>query len=133
MPLNIWPLSDSAVMHLPIGRAVSIPAQVLDGSGESLPVSGASYSAKVYTKLSRTLACTGSVTVDDAPTGLITIRFTAAQTALGDERKHYYWVLDDTTAEIMLLDGPVYFHLPGNTPQSPYRGRVVVSVLSSLT
>lgn len=133
MPTDLWPVSDSVKLHLPVGRNESIGLLLQDGSGASLAISGATYTAIVYTRLGRTQAASGAVTVESWATGEITIDFLTAQTSLLSERKHYYWELRDTVADVMVLDGPVYPHLPGNWPQHPYRGRVVRSRFSSLT
>lgn len=133
MPIETWPLSDTVVIHAPIGHAVSYPLTVLDGAGYPRSVQGMTLVAMVYNKLSRTVATSGSAVPVDAPAGEITVDFTAAQTSPGSERRAYYWTLVDTASDTLLFDGPFRFHLPGNTPQTPYRGRVVRSPLSVLT
>jgi hypothetical protein len=133
MPLHIWPPSESAALSLPISGAATIPVTLQDGSGASLLVSGGTYTAIVYERLARTQAASGSLTVTSYDTGTVIVAFTADGTVDLAERKHYYWVITRPETGDILLDGPVYAHLPGNWPPSPYRGHHVRSVLSVLT
>lgn len=96
-------------------------------------VSGGTYTAIVYERLARTQAASGSLSVESYLLGTVSVEFTATGTADLSEQKHYFWVISRPDTGQVLLDGPVYAHLPGNWPVSPYRGHKVSSVLSVLT
>jgi hypothetical protein len=133
MSLHIAPSVTSSALSLPISGSVTIPLTLQDASGATLLVSGGTYAAVVYERLARTQAASGAVSVVSHSAGTITVTFTPTGLAGLTEAKHYYWTLSETTSGTLLIDGPVYPHLPGNWPPSPYRGHQVRSALSVLT
>jgi hypothetical protein len=133
MSLRIWPDSDSGALSLPISGAATIPLTLQGASGATLLTSGGTYTAIVYERLARTQAASGAVQVTSYSIGGLSIVFTATGTAGLAERKHYFWVVTETSSDRLLMDGPVHAYLPGNWPPSPYRGHHVRSVLSVLT
>lgn len=128
--MEIWPDSESSVLHLPIGGSVSIPISFLSQSGASMLVSGASHTVVVYDKLGSTQAASGSFTPVSYAAGTATISFAASQTGLLSQLKHYYWLVLIPSTNKLLLDGPVYAHRAGSWPNSPYRGHRVVTPYS---
>jgi hypothetical protein len=133
MSLHIAPSVTSSALSLPISGSVVIPLTLQDASGATQLISGGTYTAVVYERLARTQAASGDVSVVSYSTGGVEITFTPDGLAGLTEAKHYFWTLTETTSGTLLVDGPVYPHLPGNWPPSPYRGHQVRSALSVLT
>jgi hypothetical protein len=133
MSLHIAPSVTSSALSLPISGSVVIPLTLQDASGATQLVSGGTYTAVVYERLARTQAASGAVSVVSYSVGSVEITFTPTGLAGLTEAKHYFWTLSEATSGTLLVDGPVYPHLPGNWPPSPYRGHQVRSALSVLT